>query len=242
MGPNKIEQELQHDKNILSRAEDIWGWGTPAGQRRAARRAQYFIQLGELTRDTKVLEIGCGTGVFTRQIALTGAAVMAVDISPDFVAKSRQNVTDRNVSFKVEDIHALSLPDEAFDAVIGSSILHHLDIIQALSEIKRVLKTGGHIVFTEPNMLNPQILMERKIKFIGKILHNTPNETAFVRGKLARVMEQAGFKNIMIKPYDFLHPWTPMSCVNIVEKIGLSMEKIPLVREIAGSLVITAQK
>ncbi|MDD5491363.1 MAG: class I SAM-dependent methyltransferase, partial [bacterium] len=194
MSANRIEQELKHDEKILSRAEEIWGWDTPAGRKRAVRRAQYFIRLGRLTRGTKVLEIGCGTGVFTRQLAPTGASVTAIDISPDFIAKASQIGAGSNVSFKVEDIHSLSFQDETFDAVVGSSVLHHLELKPALNEIKRVLKSGGVLVFTEPNMMNPQIMLIKNVKPLGKIMGDSPGETAFFRWNLTAELLKEGFR------------------------------------------------
>ena len=47
----------------------------------------------------------------------------------------------------VDNAYAMSFTDDSFDAVIGSSVLHHLDIEKALSEIYRVLRPGGVISF-----------------------------------------------------------------------------------------------
>jgi hypothetical protein len=49
-----------------------------------------------------------------------------------------------------------------------------------------------------------------------------------------------GFTDISIVPFDFLHPWTPPLMIPVVNMIGRIAEKIPLVKEIAGSLIINA--
>lgn len=95
-----------------------------------------------------VLELGCGTGYFTKEIIKTGAKVTAIDISPDLLAVARKEVGAPNVVFMEENAYRMTFPDNHFDYIIGSSVLHHLDIPKALSEMFRVLKPGGRIAFT----------------------------------------------------------------------------------------------
>lgn len=132
--------------------------------------------------------------------------------------------------------------DVSFDAVLGNSILHHLPPEKALGECYRVLKPGGFIWFSEPNMINPEIAIERNGRFIGELLQNTEYETAFVRWSIARVLREARFEDISVRPYDFLHPIIPAAFVNAVEALGRLLEKVPVVREVSGSLMITAKR
>jgi hypothetical protein len=55
-------------------------------------------------------------------------------------------------------------------------------------------------------------------------------------------MQQAGFIDIVIKPFDFLHPAMPSSLIPLVASLGNLAEKLPLFKEIAGSLYISAKK
>jgi len=239
---DRTQNEIQHGEKIASNAVNVWGWGTPAGKIRADRRAAYFIRRGHITAGEKVLEIGCGTGEFTKRIAQTGADITAVDISPDLLEVARSGITNINVRFHIQNVEKLDFEDESFDVVIGSSILHHLNLNPALKEVYRVLKNGGMVVFTEPNMLNPQIWLERNILIIRKLMNNSLDETAFVRWGLKKKLRNLGFKNVSIRPFDFLHPFTPSMLIPFVSTIGNLVEKIPLAREVAGSLFIYASK
>lgn len=239
---DRIDYEILHGKKIAKKAELIWGWGTPAGQKRAERRVNFLIKLGMIKRGIKVLEIGCGTGVFTKKIAETGADIVAIDISSDLINSAKKKLQGYpNVSFYVSDVENLNLKENIFDSVVGSSILHHLNLNPALLEIRRVLKRGGRFVFTEPNMLNPQIMLERKIKLIGKLLYNSPDETAFIRWSLKKKLKKLGFEEIIISPFDFLHPFTPSSFIPIIDEMGSVIEKIPILKEISGSLLISGR-
>ena len=239
---DRIQNEVQHGEKIANNAVNIWGWGTPAGKARANRRASYFIQHGGVTAGKKVLEIGCGTGEFTKRIAQTGADITAVDISPDLLEIARETTPNVNVSFLIQNVEKLDFEDGSFDVVIGSSILHHLNLNPAIKEVYRVLKREGGIVFTEPNMLNPQIWLERNIPVIRKLTNNSPDETAFIRWRLKKELMNFGFKNVSIRPFDFLHPFTPDMLIPFISNIGNLVEKIPLAKEIAGSLLIYASK
>jgi len=237
----RIQHEIDHGKKIQEHAEDIWGWSTPAGLIRANRRAEYFIKLGNITPTDKILEIGCGTALFTEKVYNSVQAnITAIDISGDLLDKARTKLPQ--VNFMNEDAMHLSFSDNSFDFVYGSSVLHHLEVEKALKECFRVLKPGKALVFAEPNMLNPQIFIQKNIPFIKRIMGDSPDETAFIRWKLKNVLKNVGFKDIKIFPYDFLHPSVSESLIGIVKSIGFVTEKTPLLREIAGSLIIYAKK
>lgn len=236
-----IENEIAHGEKISAKAELVWGWETPAGRQRAERRARFLINAGEITEGKKVLEIGCGTGVFTEKMGRTGAEIIAIDISPELIERAREKDVSSNVQFEVMNVEKMDFPDNNFDSVVGSSILHHLNIEKAFLEIGRVLKKGGRVAFTEPNMMNPQIMIQKNIKPIKRWLGDSPEETAFFRWSIVKMLGDSGFCDISVQPFDFLHPFTPAPLIPIVDKVGQIAERLPILREIAGSLLIQAK-
>jgi ubiquinone/menaquinone biosynthesis C-methylase UbiE len=146
------------------------------------------------------------------------------------------------VSFFLENAYELSFTDNSFDSIVGSSVLHHLEIEKAVSEMFRVLKPGGNIFFTEPNMMNPQIALQKNIPVLKRKLGDSPDETAFFRWTLRKLMQNKGFTEISIKPFDFLHPAVPPAMIKFISSIGETIEKMPVLKEIAGSLYISAKK
>src|SRR5258706_15954126 len=90
-GSNRVANEVEHGKYLAAgSAEDIWGWGTPAGRLRARRRATLIVEGAQLGPKTKAVEIGCGTGLFTEMFAQSGAEIVAVDLSPDLLEVARR--------------------------------------------------------------------------------------------------------------------------------------------------------
>ncbi|MFQ5952628.1 MAG: class I SAM-dependent methyltransferase [Candidatus Omnitrophota bacterium] len=238
-------REIKHDREIAEKAEFFWGWGTPAGKLRAARRAEMIIDEIKKRKLSKVLEIGSGTGMFTEFFREAGLDVHGIDISLDLVKKAKAKTGEAGkVNLVTADVDHLPYRSDSFDAAVGICVLHHLDVESALKEIKRVVKKDGIIVFSEPNMMNPQLMIQKNIKPIKrlKILGETEDETAFFRWGMRKLLTNLGFKDISITPFDFLHPWTPESCIPFVKKLGDCLEKTPVLKEISGSLFILAVK
>jgi len=237
----RLTNEIEHGRYLIEHgAGETWNWESPAGKLRWKRRVNMLKRM--LIPDSKVLELGCGTGYFTHELVDTGAEITAIDISPELLEEARKEFKALNVEFKVDNAYAMSFADEYFDHVVGSSVLHHLEISEALSEIFRVLKPGGHIAFTEPNMMNPQIALQKNIPYIKRRMGDSPDETAYFKWQMKRLLREAGFDLIRVIPFDFLHPSVPFGLIRTVSWIGNVAEKTPLLRDIAGSLYITAIK
>jgi len=240
---DRSKSEVAHSRKISSGdPERIWGWATPAGQVRAKRRAQLISESAQLGPGVRALEIGCGTGLFTEMFARTGATIVAVDISQDLVEKARSRGLPQNQVIFLEKRFEDCDADGPFDAVIGSSVLHHLDIESALLRIYKLLRPGGNMSFTEPNMLNPQILMQKNIPPIKRIMGDSPDESAFVRWKLRNILSKAEFVNVRVLPFDWLHPATPHSLIKFITQAGQILERLPIIREFSGSLHICCNR
>jgi 2-polyprenyl-3-methyl-5-hydroxy-6-metoxy-1,4-benzoquinol methylase len=238
---DRIAREIQHGRFLAERgAGEVWNWESPAGKLRWARRVKMLSE--HLEPGMSVLELGCGTGYFTRELARSGAEIVAIDVSPELLEIARSNSSAPNVRYEIQNAYRLNYPDAVFDSVVGSSVLHHLEIDPALREIYRVLKPGGKIFFTEPNMLNPQIAVQKNVPWVKRKLGDSPDETAFFRWQLGRLLEKTGYCDIRVEPFDFLHPQVPARLVNRMKTVSRLLERLPVVSEFAGSLYIRAAK
>src|SRR6184192_2886095 len=237
----RIAKEVQHGRFLAEHgAGEIWNWESPAGKLRWARRVKMLSR--HLAPRMSVLELGCGTGYFTRELARSGAEIIAIDVSPELLNIARANCSAPNVRYEIQNAYDLSYSDAVFDSVVGSSVLHHLEIQDALREIYRVLKPGGTICFTEPNMLNPQIAIQKNVPWVKRKLGDSPDETAFFRWPLRRLLEETGYRDVQIDPFDFLHPRTPAPLVDRLDALGRFFENMPVLSELAGSLYVRAGK
>jgi len=102
---------------------------------------------------SKVLDVGCGTGVSAPHYLEKGCEYSGVDISPQMVEQARANVPWERASFSVGDVESgLAFPDGQFDLLIGLGLLEYLDKLDAaIDEVVRLVKPGGSIIVTVPN-------------------------------------------------------------------------------------------
>lgn len=103
----------------------------------------------------------CGLGQISLQLASHGASVIGIDISPKSVETAGQLLADAGYSeqsrFAVMDAEKLEFPDDSFDVIVCSGVLHHLDTSRAFPELSRVLKPSGKIICIEALAYNPLI-------------------------------------------------------------------------------------
>ncbi|MFD3655560.1 class I SAM-dependent methyltransferase [Streptomyces sp. NPDC058620] len=115
--------------------------------RTALNSASYLI--GELRPGMAVLDVGCGPGTITADLAALVAPgrVTAVDITDDILGQAAEVAAERgleNIGFATADVHALDFPDDSFDIVHAHQVLQHVgDPVRALSEMRRVCRPGG---------------------------------------------------------------------------------------------------
>lgn len=123
----------------------------------------YEARLKELVPCADVLEYGCGPYGFIYEAAKTASSAHAIDISPVAIQISQEKAAKLGVSaeFHVMNCEAMSFPDNSFDVIFGNAILHHLDLAKTFSEMRRVLRPGGVILFKEPLGHNPLINLYR---------------------------------------------------------------------------------
>ncbi|MGW1717122.1 class I SAM-dependent methyltransferase [Streptomyces sp. NPDC002156] len=117
--------------------------------RTAANSAAYL--LGSLKPHMRILDIGCGPGTITADLAelVPDGHVTGVDRAPAILDQARTTAAERglgNVEFAVADVHALDFPDDTFCVVHAHQVLQHVgDPVRALREMHRVTKPGGYI-------------------------------------------------------------------------------------------------
>jgi ubiquinone/menaquinone biosynthesis C-methylase UbiE len=246
---DRARREREHfDRLAGEQGEAWWGHLAPAGRKRSFRRASLVIDAAQIKPGHRVLEIGCGGGFFTGNyipMVASQAAVVAVDISPGLVDAARAKAVfakHPNLSFEVQNVESLSYSDASFDAVIGSSILHHIDLPKALPELCRVLKPGGRFVFAEPNALNPAIFLEKHFKIGHQADQASDDEESINRFTIRKILAAHGLEVERLTPYDFLHPLTPGFLQPVVGAAGRFCELIPGIREFGGSVLLVARK
>jgi ubiquinone/menaquinone biosynthesis C-methylase UbiE len=111
-------------------------------------------------RGSKILEVGCGAGVFTAELMRHGYDVWGIDLSEAMIKYAQETSGIRR--FSVGDMENLEFSDNTFDAVTCLGVIEYLERDEAaLREMWRVLKPGGRAIISTPNASSPFYLTGR---------------------------------------------------------------------------------
>ncbi len=157
----------------------------------AGRRKHVFTRLTALAGvcpGDRVLDVGCGTGYFTRMLAdaaVSGGSATGVDPSRETIAQARRLSRLANCTFSEGTAEALDAADDSYDVVASSLMIHHLPETmrpQAIGEMFRVLRPWGWVLIAEfrpPASRIGRVLIRHTA---GPVMENKPDPPARTDG------------------------------------------------------------
>ncbi len=96
------------------------------------------------------LDVGCGTGAFSRLLATRSDRVVALDLSPGMIDLARQRSRDvSNISFEVADVLRMDFPAQEFDCIASINTLHHLPMEEVLLMMRKALRVNGKLIILD---------------------------------------------------------------------------------------------
>jgi len=155
------------------------GWSTfGQNELQTCMPAARLVAFAKPKAGQRVLDVACGTGVVAIAAARTGAQVTGLDLTPELIARARENsaITGDAIDWHEGDAEALPFPDASFDMVLsqfGHMFAPRPEVVTR--EMLRVLKPGGTIAFaTWP----PEMYSGRMFALVGKYLPPPPEGVA----------------------------------------------------------------
>lgn len=191
-----------------------WGMREETFKRKLVEQAQ--IKTGH-----RVLDVGCGTGTLTIMLkqSVPQAVIMGLDGDEDVlaIARSKANQAGTNIEWKKGFAFDLPYPDNSFDVVVSSLVIHHLvstDKVRAFREVRRVLRPGGefHMVDFGP----PQNPYEHVLTLFDRWLEEAWDN---VRGRLPGMLQSAGLQHIE-ETFHLTTIFGPLSMLRAVKPAG----------------------
>lgn len=159
------------------------------------------IGLLDLRPNSKVLDVGCGTGHAVLKLAslISDGKACGIDISPVMIEKALTKVHEslmNKIEFRQASSENIPYPANEFDYVICTNSFHHYpDPLRALGEMSRVLRSGGQVVIFEnaPDLSLYTWVWDRLFRIIekGHVRYYSSQE-------LGEMLERAGFKNVKL--------------------------------------------
>lgn len=140
----------------------------------------------------RVLDLACGPGIVSRAFAPYVAHVTGADITPAMLVTARRLDAEagvKNIGRVVADMERLPFPDASFDLVVTRYSFHHLkNPLRALTEMKRVCRTGGRVVVADV------VLPANKVVAydIMETLRDPSHTAALTRAELTMLLREAG--------------------------------------------------
>jgi ubiquinone/menaquinone biosynthesis C-methylase UbiE len=136
-------------------AYDRW-FTTPIGSLVKKYEGQLILDLLEPKQGEIILDAGCGTGVFTLDILLSGSQVVGLDISLPMLIRAGKKLKEFPFQMVLADMLNLPFPESSFDKVVSVTAVEFIkDAKEAVEELFRVTKKGGYIVVGTLNSLSP---------------------------------------------------------------------------------------
>lgn len=219
---------------------------------RLTKNAPYFMKekMFELVNafpGKRLLEIGCGTGASSVQLAYTGKEVVAFDISPLSieVAKKQALANDVSIDFRVGDATDPEiLRGESFDIVWCQLVLHHLvgSFDHVMQSVYNTLKPGGLFVSCEPVAYNQ--ILKKLSRFVPGDREFTPDECPLRLSEFETIRKY--FPHLKTRYYRLLgrsNLFTKnLSIIKMTAMIDNLLFLMPGVKHFAGNVVMWAMK
>jgi 2-polyprenyl-3-methyl-5-hydroxy-6-metoxy-1,4-benzoquinol methylase len=200
--------------------------------------------LGDV-KNKRILDVGCGWGLYTLTFARLGAHAYGQDLSVSSIntAKTLMEVLGLNVTYKIGDVKSLSFEDNYFDAIFSGDFFEHIsedDKNLVFQEIYRVLKPNGVFTIKTPNLAYLQIaLWYKKIRAIlsGKspfdmyVAHTHNNPDCEHHGLIShRALENLLVKNkfqfVEVTKTPLIRPGLPLWLGGVLSKFKIFNEHI----------------
>ncbi len=111
-----------------------------------------YLFAARLSRNKRVLDVGCGVGYGTAELAGSARSVIGLDISREALQYARAHFSRPNTTFLQATASAFPLPDHSLNLVVSFELIEHLEDWPAfLSEVRRVLIPGAQFIVSTPN-------------------------------------------------------------------------------------------
>lgn len=180
--------------------------------------------LGFVKPGSRVLDVGCSSRTLSRPLVDKGCVVFGVELDPHAAAQARSVCAD----VLVGDIETVELPYEhaSFDVVLCGDVLEHLrDPAGTLMRLRPLLRQGGLLVLTTPNVANWAIrlnLLLGRWRYTERGILDRTHVHLFTRATLVETLENTGYRIVTL---DFTAP-VPFIRTDTVERLAHAIGRL----------------
>ncbi len=184
----------------------------------------------------RVIDIGCGDGVYTIELYDRGrpSEILGCDPAEDAVQLARAKIGNRNITFEPYGAYSLPLPNDSFDIAHIRGVLHHLE--HPIDALREAFRVAPMIVVMEPNGYNPILkVLERVSPY-----HVAHDEKSYTPPLLDRWVESVGGKTVTGNIIGLVPMFCPDWMARPLKVIEPVFEAIPVVKHVSCAQYIFA--
>ena len=160
------------NKDLKSVYDEMHSKGSSSWYGQGEEERELILKMGEPWNMYDVLEIGCGEGILTSQIAIKGAVVYGIDYSEVAIKKAKEKYVDDLIIFSSADYHTITTK---FDRIVMQGVLEHLD--DPFKELKwmmdNLLTEHGDVITSSPCFWNPRGFIWMALDMVGAVMSKT---------------------------------------------------------------------
>jgi SAM-dependent methyltransferase len=176
--------------------EDVWA-ELPEDPQTWAWERRRALLLGEARQGERVLDLGCGAGRFVAALRDAGAEPVGVDLADGAIERARRNVPGADLRTMTD---VIPLEDSSVDLVWCSEVLEHVpDTAGLLSEVRRVLRTGGRLLATTPSHDLPRRVLIALLRWGPHFDPLGQHLRFYSRRSLTRTLETFAFEDVHVR-------------------------------------------
>lgn len=167
-------------------------------------------------RNARILDLGCGTGISTRQIAESGGVVMGCDVDEQMIAEAKK--ADDGLKYLVAGAENLPFNNAEFDAITAFSAFHWFTNKKELSEIQRTLKRGG--IFFVVNKNDAGDFKKGYREIVKSILRQYLPEAK--KGyEPEKLLKDSGFTDVQVENFKTSEYFSPEQALQYLQSVSI---------------------
>jgi 2-polyprenyl-3-methyl-5-hydroxy-6-metoxy-1,4-benzoquinol methylase len=165
-----------------------------------ARRRDFL--LGRIHAGERVLDVGCGEGCFAAELARAGAEVVGIDVAAEPLRRARERHPELVDLRRLPSAGTWPLEDASFDAVWAGEVIEHVaDTAGWLSELRRVLRSGGVLLLSTPDHGRLRMLGWALVPraFAAHFDPRSDHLRFYTRRTLSELLGDFGFRDVAVR-------------------------------------------
>lgn len=168
-------------------------------------------------KSAKILDVGCGTGIATRQLADKIAKISGCDIDVKMIETAQAH--EDKIQYYVAPTKKMPFEKEEFDAITSFGAFHWFCGDDSVSEIKRVLKSGGFFIIVNKNEAGN--FRKDYEEIIENLTGNKPPQSVKAEYNPASILEQNGFSEIKKKKFSHIEKFSILRAMEQIQSMSI---------------------